>query len=357
MPRKNQNGGGNWQSGGGRGPWGQGPGSGGSGGGSGQPPPDLEELFKRGQDRFRSVVPGGAGVILVLLVLLAGWAFTGLYRVKTEEVGVVLTFGKHTNTTLPGLHYHWPWPIETVYTPNVQTKQTMEIGTGDRESLMLTRDENIADIGFSVQWLIDDATMFLFNVSGQEQVIKTTAESVIREVVGKNDFSYLTAEGRDLVQQEVKTRMQEILNGYEIGVIVNEVNLGRIDPHRDAIESYRDVQAAKADRERLSNEGEVYANRVVPEAQGQAARIIAEGEAFKEQTIAESEGQALRFLSVYDQYKKAPEVTRRRLFLETMEDVMKGTNKVILDDNGQGVVPYLPLQELKKSTSSTGERE
>ena len=264
---------------------------------------------------------------------------------------VVLRFGKYSNTTLPGLHYHAPWPIETALTPNVQAQQTVSVGANESESQMLTGDENIVDLQFNLQWRIANAPEFLFNVAYPEVVISTTAESVMREVVGQNTLVFVTQDGRDQVQAAVRKGVQEVLDGYKAGVYVDQVKLIRVDPHKSVVEAYRDVQAARADKERMRNEAETYANRVVPEALGQAAREIAEAEAFKQQAVRSAEGEAQRFLSVYGQYRLSPNVTRRRIFLETMEEVMAGRSKVILDGDG-GVVPYLPLQELTRKSGN-----
>lgn len=352
MPWNDQNGGNRGNGGGGGGPWGSQP-RGGRGNGRGpQQPPDLDELFRRGAERFKGGFPGGSlGGMLVLLILIVAYAATGIYKVETEELGVVLRFGKYSNTTMPGLHYHMPWPIETVLTPNVQQQQTVSVGATESESQMLTGDENIIDLQFNLQWRIANAPEFLFNVAFPEVVISTTAESVMREVVGQNTLTYVTQDGREQVQDQVREGVQNVLDGYKAGVYVDQVKLVRVDPHKSVVEAYRDVQAARADRERMRNEAETYANRVVPEAQGLAARTVAEAEAFKQEAIRGAEGEAQRFLLVYGEYRNAPGVTRRRIFLETMEEVMAGRSKVILDSKA-GVVPYLPLQELSKKSGN-----
>ncbi|TNE36748.1 MAG: FtsH protease activity modulator HflK [Alphaproteobacteria bacterium] len=347
MPWSSNNGGGDRNSGGPRGPWGQGPNPGG-GGNRGQQPPDLEELLKRGRDQFGSLVPGGkAGYLLIALIAITLWMFSGVYRVGAAENGYVLRFGQHVATTQPGLNWHMPFPIEDVIILKVTEQYNLTVGQNESERLMLTGDENIVDISFVVQYLIIDGAKYLFNVSDHSQVIKSTAESAIREVVGQSKFLVLTTTGRDAVQDSVKEHMQSILDSYDMGVMITEVNLKDVNPHPQAVDAARDVQAAKADRERLQNEAQAYANKIVPIAEGDASRIIAEAEAFKQQTIAEAEGQAQRFISVYDEYRLAPDVTRQRIFLETMEDVLNGTDKIILDSDG-GAVPYLPLDQLKK---------
>jgi membrane protease subunit HflK len=346
----NSNNGGNGQNGGGsRGPWGQGPSG---GGGRGQQPPDLEELLKRGRDQFGSLVPGGrAGFLVIGLIAIVLWGFSGLYRVGAAENGYVLRFGEHVSTTQPGLNWHIPYPFETVVTLGITEQYSIDVGLDDNERLMLTGDENIVDIKFTIQYLIVDGAKYLFNVDDQRFVIQSTGESAMREVVGQSEFLILTTTGREQAQRDVVESMQSILNTYNLGVLVTEINFGDVNPHRDAVDAARDVQAAKADRERLQNEAQTYANSVVPIAEGEALRILADAEAYKQQTIAEAEGQAQRFISVYEEYRLAPSVTRQRMFLETMEDVLGGTQKIILDENGSGVVPYLPLDQLNKKSS------
>lgn len=276
------------------------------------------------------------------------WLASGWYRVAADENGYELRFGEHVSTTQPGLNWHIPYPIESAITLKVTEQYNLTVGQSDSERLMLTGDENIVDIQFAIQYLITDGAKYLFEVSNQQIVIQSTGESAMREVVGQSEFLVLTTTGREQVEDDVVTHMQEILDSYDMGVMVTEINLKEVNPHREAVDAARDVQAAKADRERLQNEAQAYANQVVPVAEGEAARILADAEAYKQQTIAEAEGQAQRFISVYDEYRQAPDVTRQRIFLETMEDVMGGTQKIILDENGQGVVPYLPLDQINK---------
>lgn len=362
MPWNNQ--GGPWQSGGGnRGPWGQGPR--GPGGGGSQPP-DLEELLRRGQDRLRDLMPkgslGGKSVLVVLLLGLAAWFGSGFYRVSPDEQGVVLRFGAFAKTTQPGLNYHLPWPIESVLTPKVTRVNREEIGFrsgGDSsarggarqvppESLMLTGDENIVDIDFVVFWVIRDAGEFLFNIENPSATIKAVAESAMREVIGKNQIQKILTEGRQPVEQATQALMQQVLDSYKAGVTITQVNLQKVDPPAQVIESFRDVQSAQADRERAQNEAEAYRNDVIPRARGEAQRIVQQAEGYKQEVIANAQGEASRFTSIYNQYKLAQEVTVKRMYLESMEHLLKGTNKVIVDnkENG-GVLPYLPLPQLQ----------
>ncbi len=378
MPWSNQGGG--WQGGGGgqgsgggndgggggpRGPWG-----GGQGGGRGQSP-DLEDLLRKGQDRMRRVLPSGPrspkAILLILLVLVGIWLLSGFYTVEPDEQGVVLRFGEWTRTTQPGLNYHLPGPIESVLTPSVRNVNVTEVGfrsaTDQRrgaairdvpeESLMLTGDENIVDIDFVVQWQVKDAGEFLFNVQDPAATLKAASESAMREVVGRTPIQLVLAEGRKVVEQDSKELLQGILDGYSAGIMVMQVILQKVDPPSAVIDSFRDVQRARADLERQRNEAEAYANDIIPRARGEAEQLIQEASAYREQTVRGAEGDAERFLAIYREYKLAPAVTTRRMYLETMETVFAGMNKVIIDSDagGSGVVPYLPLNELTRSTS------
>ncbi len=361
MPWSNQGGNdGGWQGGGGnRGPWGQGP--------SGQQPPNLEDIIKKGQERFKDVIPGGGGgkigLVIILLVIVTAWLLSGFYKVETTEQGVVLTFGKWTDTTQPGLNYHWPYPIQSVLTPQVTKVNSVEVGfratsSGgqtpvEAESLMLTGDENIVDIGFTVLWKIKDAGKYLFNVNQPEQTIKAVAESAMREVIGRTNLQAAITEGRLLVETEVRKRLQEVLDEYGTGVEITQVQLKNAEPPSQVIAAFRDVQAAEADKERVQNEALSYANDIVPRARGQAQQIRLESEGYKQRVIAEAEGEAARFVSIYNEYAKAPYVTRQRIYLETLQEVFSGKQKIIIDGGtgGSGVVPYLPLNELQKGAA------
>ncbi|WP_436637702.1 FtsH protease activity modulator HflK [Microbaculum sp. FT89] len=365
MPWSNQGGGsgGGWRGGSG-GPWGSPP----SGGGTGGQPPDLEEILRRSQDRLKSVMPGGSlggkGLALILLVLVALWGFSGVYVVETDEQGVVLRFGKFVAQTEPGLHYHLPYPIETVLTPKVTKVNRIDIGmrlledgrsttTRDvpEESLILTGDENIIDVDVSVFWLINNASDYLFNIENPESTVKAVAESAMREVIGRSQLQPVLTQARAITEQDVLELIQQTLDSYKAGILITQVQLQKVDPPAQVIDAFRDVQAARADQERLRNEAQAYANRIVPEARGQAAQITQAAEAYRQRTINEARGQADRFSKVYEEYRKAPYVTRQRMFLETMERVLGQTDKVIIDgDAGSGVVPYLPLDQLNRST-------
>ncbi|MDJ1158577.1 FtsH protease activity modulator HflK [Chelatococcus sp. SYSU_G07232] len=362
MPWSNQSGG----------PWGQKPGgpwgSGPQGGGGA--PPDLEELLRRSQDRLKTILPGGPvsgrGIALIGLAAVALWLTTGFYTVRPDEVGLNLIFGRYVGKTAEGLRYNLPYPVGSVLKPRVTTVNTIEIGlrTGDttrrisaprdvlEESLMLTGDENIVDIDFTVQWQVspDKPEHYVFNLQNPDAAIKAVAESTMREVVGRRNIQQILTTDRGAIEAEVKQLMQETLNQYGAGVEIRLVQLQKVDPPAQVIDAFRDVQAARQDQDRVRNEAETYASRVVPEARGRAAGIIQEAEAYKQRTVAEAQGAASRFTQVYEEYRKAPDITRQRMFLETMERVFGGMDKVIIDQkgNGQGVVPYLPLNELQR---------
>ena len=360
MPWSNQSGGGRKGSGGG-GPWGQGP----SGGSHQQP--DLEDLLKRSQDRLKQVMPGGTGVpgpflflgAIIMAAVVAYFAFT--FTVRPDELGVVMRFGKVDRQEAPGLHFRLPYPIEEVRLPKVTRQNIIEIGmrtalgtrAGTRdvpeESLMLTGDENIVDVDFVVYWRIKDAQPYLFNIQNPDTTVKEVAESAMREVVGQNNIAPILTEARQKTEQSVQKLMQEVLDHYKSGIRVDQVQLQKVDPPSQVIDAFRDVQAARADNERLQNEAFAYAKKIVPEARGDAERILQGAKGYQQQTVAEETGQTARFLKVYEEYKKAPEVTRKRLYLETMERVLGGADKIIIDGKaGQGVVPYLPLDQLSK---------
>ncbi len=374
MPWSSQGGGGGWQSGGGgnSGPWGRSPGGGRRGGGGQPPPPDLEEMLRRGQDRFRRWMPGlrgGRGLILLLLVVIGIWLLTGFYRVEPDEQGVVLRWGEWTKTTQPGLNYHLPWPFETVIRPKVTKINRAEIGyrtliDSNRgavtrpvpdESLMLTGDENIIDVKFTVFWRIRDAGQYLFNIQAPDRTVKDAAESAMREVIGKSRLQSALAEERLLLAQQTHSLTQQVLDDYGAGIEITQVEPQDIAPPEAVIASFRDVQAARADQERAKNEAEAYRNDIIPRARGAAERLVQEGTAYKEEVVARAQGEAARFLSVYSEYAQNMDVVRRRMYLETMEEVLGGIDKIIIDSaqGGSGVVPYLPLPELQRRQGTT----
>ena len=373
-----------WQSQGG-GPWGSGPRGGGPWGGNGSgpgprrrgpQPPDFEEILRRGQDRFRRVLPGGfrtgGGIAIVAIAIVVMWLASGFYRVLPDEVGVVLRFGAYNRTTQPGLNYHLPGPIERVLTPSVTRVNRTEIGyrsaegvagraTAARqlpeEALMLTGDENIVDINFAVFWVIKDAKAYLFNIRAPDATVKSAAESAMREVIGETPIAQALAEGRGKIESDTHGLLQGILDTYGAGIEITQVQLQRVDPPGPVIDAFRDVQRALADRERLRNEAEAYRNDIVPKARGAAAAVKQEAEAYRQEIIARAQGDAARFTSVYQAFKAAQDVTLQRLYLETMEEVLKNSNKVIVDKSAQGtsgVVPYLPLPALGGGNAAAG---
>jgi membrane protease subunit HflK len=361
MPWSNQGGGGPWGSGP-KGPWGSGPQS------QGPTPPDLEEILRRGQDKLRRFMPGGnlgsRGIALLVLGAVVLWGFSGFFRVEPDELGVVLRFGKVTREVQPGLNYHLPYPIETVLTPKALRINKIDIGMRliedvrrgstmrdvPEESLMLTGDENIVDVDFSVLWKVKPTGVgdYLFNIQNPEGTVKAVAESAMREAIGRSDIQPILTGARQTIENAVQELMQKTLDHYGSGIFIQQVQLQKVDPPAQVIDAFRDVQAARIDFERAQNEAQTYANRVVPEARGKVAQITQAAEAYRQQTVAEATGQTSRFLQIYEQYKKAPGVTRQRMYLETMERVLGGTDKIILDSGAGGVVPYLPLNELLK---------
>jgi membrane protease subunit HflK len=381
MPWNNQGGGNN-----GGGPWGQGGGGGGSGsgggggsgsgggggpwgqGGGGQPPQDIDAIIRQGRDAWRRMMPGGgasSGRTLTLLVLVFGliWAATGFYRVNPQQQGVVLRFGEWVRTSPPGLHYHLPFPIESVLTPEVTSDNRIEIGFRDvsgnsssrrdiaDESQMITGDENIVDIDFVVFWRIADAGQYLFNLAEPDQTIKVTAEAVMREIIGRTAIQTALTEGRQDIQVQARQQLQDLLNEYGAGVRVRDVQLLAVDPPADVIDAFNEVQRARQDRDRLKNEAEAFSNDIVPRARGEAAKLVSEAEAYQAEVVNRASGDASRFDQIFQAYLKDKAVTKERIYIETVEEIFSNVDKIIIDsDAGSGVVPYLPLKELNKST-------
>jgi modulator of FtsH protease HflK len=356
-------GGGPWGSGGGPGPWGSGSG----GGRGGFQPPNFDDALRKLQNALRKILPGGVGggpavwgLGAAFVVIL--WLASGVYRVEPDQQGIVLHFGAYDRPATPGLNYHWPWPIEEALTPPVTRINRVEIGyrTGltpgrsarptevPEESLMLTGDENIVDINFTVFWLVKDAKAYLFNIRNPELTVKSAAESAMREVIGHTEIASALAEGRGKIELDTQALLQEILDFYGAGIDVNRVQLAKVDPPDPVIDSFRDVQSAKIDLQRLVNEAESYRNDVVPRAHGDASRVQQESQAYRAQVVLQAQGDAARFQSIYDAYKVSQDVTARRLYIETMESILKSTGKILIDKSasGSGVVPYLPLPGL-----------
>ena len=360
-----QQGGGPWGGGGGgNNPWGGRDRSGGGGGsGGGSAPPDLEEMLRRGQDRLRRMMPGGFGNLrmlwLLAAVVLVFWGISGFYRVQPDEQGVEILFGKYVKSTQPGLNYWFPSPFGEVIRPKVT--QTNQITIGFRgsganirevpaESHILAGDQNIADIQFVVQWRIRDAGEFLFNMRDPELTVKAAAESSLREVVGRNPLQSVMTNQRDVIAQQSRELLQTIMDSYKAGITILDLRIQKADPPKEVIDAFNDVQRAKQDEERLRNEALAYRNDIVPRAKGEAARMVQNATAEKEKLVKEAEGQAARFTAFYQTYVANKDITTRRMYLETMQEVLTKSNKIIIDENGKGagVVPYLPLPEIGK---------
>jgi membrane protease subunit HflK len=349
-----------------QGPWGQPPSGG--GGGQGGRGSDVDDAIRQAQEAIRRILPGGGaggGKLFVLfgIVLAIGWAASGFYRVQPDEQGVVMRFGAFSHTTQPGLNYRLPWPIESHTTPRVTRINRVDIGfigaqdgsmTGGRvmpardvleESLMLTGDENIIDIDVAVFWRIRDAGEFLFNTRNPESTVKSAAESVMREVIGRTAIQPALTEARAQIEQEVRRGAQVIVDQYKAGIEITQVQLQKVDPPAQVVDAFRDVQRANADRERQRNEAESFRNDIIPRARGEAERMVQEAQGFRESQVARAGGESARFLSVLSAYEQARDVTTRRMYLETMEEILRRNPKVIVDDRLQGVVPFLQLGE------------
>jgi len=358
--------------GGGGGPFGGGPFGGGN-------PPDLDKLIEQAQSFIRGMVGGGGGggrrsggspfggfgnsrgLMFLLLLVVVVWFGGGFYRVQPDEQGVVLRFGAYSYWTPPGLHWHLPWPIESVELPTVTRINRTEIGYRSTaggnvesghdsagrdvlaESLMLTGDENIIDIDVAVFWRINNASAFLFNTANPEALVRGVAESSMREVIGRTPIQPALGPLRGQIEGDVLKQTQEILDRYKAGVEITQVQLQKVDPPAAVIESFRDVQRANTDAERMRNEAESYRNDIVPRARGDAARIVAEGQGAKAASVAQANGEAQRFNSVLKAYQAAKDVTLSRMYLDTMEDVLAHSQPLVVDDKLKGLVPFLPL--------------
>lgn len=359
---------------------------------------ELEKAFKKGQEKIveflgkKSSKSNKGGVfnnfdflpfnlpitkilIIILLAIIAAWLSTGFYTVQPDEEAVVMRFGKYSRTGVPGLNYKLPSPIETVEKVSVTRIRKEEIGfrssgrritsreqllesTVSNESQMLTTDENIIDINFEVQWIISDVKKFLFNVrdltndSSREAIsvntVKGVAESAMREIIGLTKITDVLAEERSKTEQDAKTLMQNMLDTYDMGVNIVRVQLLRVDPPQEVIDAYRDVQNAKQDKEREINQAYAYRNDILPRARGEAENITQDAEAYKNSVIAKATGEAKRFETIYEQYKSAKDVTRKRMYLETMEQILDGVDKIVLDKNASNLIPFLPVNDLSK---------
>ena len=344
------------------GPWGGKPrGNNGQGNKTSKKRKDID--FDRFFDNFKNQIKNTFGsnkknFVSAILILIILWLLSGFYKVNANEQGVVLRFGEWVRTTLPGLHYHLPYPIERAKTPKVTKVNKTEVGFRElrntqrmllEESLMLTGDENIVDINFSVFWIIDDAGKFLFKLRNPEKSVKSVSESVMREVIGITPIVDALAAGRQEIETKSLNKIQIVLDSYESGVKITQLQLQKVDPPDQVIDSFRDVQRARADKEKVINEAIAYKNDLIPRARGEAEQILQEAEAYKREIVARSEGDADRFNSVLKAYKNNEDVTRNRIYLETLEKIFQNATKVIIDTKqGSGVLPYLPLPEIQK---------
>jgi len=371
MPWSNQGGGG------GQGPWGGGGSGGGRGGspwgrpgGGGPNPKDIEEMLRRGQQRFRGMLPSGFGgpkiIGLAVVALIGLWLATGLYRVQPNQQGIEMVFGRYTGLpTEAGLHWNWPSPIGDVYLPNVTVENRIEIGfrsTGDgsaraganrdvpEESQMITGDENLVDIDFVVFWRISNAANYLFALRDPDLTVKVAAEAVMRDIVGGTRIQDALTDRRGPIESDALAQLQRLVDEYGAGIEIRQVQLLEVDPPTQVIDSFNEVTRARQDLERLKNEAEAYRNDVVPRARGESAQIIEEADAYRQEVVNRSQGDANRFNSVYQAYAQSKDVTTQRIYLETLEEVLRNVNKVIIDNEngGNGVVPYLPLPEIQK---------
>lgn len=372
-----------------QGPWGKprNSGGGGNGGGwkpGGYPPQnpgsgDLDEMLDELKKRFRHIFDGEHGNRSILFALAAFfllWLGSGMYQLQPGEQGVVLRFGKYDRIATAGLRYHLPSPFESVEIVNSEAirTETMSGGRGgmssreitgsgiidssDDKILMLTGDENIINLSFNVQWKVRDVKDFVFNIIHPDSTVRAVAESAMRDVVGRTHINATLTGGKLTVQNEARKLMQDTLDRYHSGIDIVNVNLLEASFPHDVVQSARDVQAARADQDRVRNEAETYRNDIIPKARGKAQRIIQEANGYKQEVIAQAQGDAARFVSVYNQYKLAPEVTRKRMYLESMEKVMSGTRKIVVEEKS-GVLPYLPLNDagMRASSSSHNEKD
>ncbi|MEO7223226.1 MAG: FtsH protease activity modulator HflK [Devosia sp.] len=362
MPWDNNTGGGGRNNNSG-GPWGQAPGGGGGGPRKGNTP-SLEDILKSGRDRFQGAgtggFPGGRWALVGgAVVLVAFWLFNSIYTINTGEVGVELQFGKpKPELSQPGLHFHW-WPVEDVERVSIALRQTSIGATGGRngatDGLMLSRDQNIVDVRFSVQWAVANPVFFLFNVRDPEDMVRSAAESAMREVIGGRPAQDAFRNDQTGIAVQVLQITQTILDNYDTGVSINDVNIELAAPPAEVVDAFEEVQRAEQDETRFQEEARRDANTLLGGARGQAAQLREDAAAYKNRVVREAEGEAARFVSIYNEYARAPEVTRKRLFLETMEQVLGNSTKVIVEPgtSGSGVVPYLPLPALQSGTSTT----
>ena len=378
----NQGGGGPWGGNGGGNdgsPWGKKPAG---GGGGSQQPPDIDEVIRKGQEKLKSLMPGGFGgkkaIFLGLLVLLGLWAANGFYRVQPNQEGVPLLLGRFIGTTTnPGLHWNWPSPIGNVYTPDVTAENRIEIGlrtTGEasrrgasvrdmpEESQMITGDENIVDIDFVVFWKISDAPNYLFNIRNPDETVKMAAESVMRAIIGQTPIQEALTSRREDIESRTLASLQKLMSEYKAGIEVRQVQLLAVLPPKNVIDAFDEVSRARQDMDRLKNEAEAFRNDIVPRARGEAQQLVQGADAYRQEVVNRAEGDANRFNAVYKAYNRSKDVTKTRIYLETLEGILSNVNKVIIDGDvggsgaaASGVVPYLPLPEIQKRQRKSSE--
>ncbi len=367
------NGGNNTPNNGPRNPYGTGgrPGNGGSGN-NGGPEPDIDEWLRKSRDQLRQAFPNNQGgprrlISLGFVAIIVIWLVSGFYQVSTNQIGVVLRFGQVVRTEQAGLRYHLPEPIEMVLLPDVKTVHQIKIGfrdTGsdsdsnmsvDGESSMLTGDENIVDIGFSVFWSVRDPEAYLFNMRNPDLTVRLASESAIREIVGRMKIQPILTEKRSEIEHETTNLVQSMLDEYKAGIVVTQVQLLNVTPPQPVVDAFNDVQRARADGERLRNEAEAYRNDVIPRARGEAAKMLQDAEGYRQQVISYAKGDAARFESVLSAYQQAREVTATRLYFEAMEAVLRSANKVLIDPaiSKGGAMPILPLQDFVRNRAQT----
>jgi membrane protease subunit HflK len=364
------------------GPWGGGGGNrgnsggnnrptGGGGGGPERPIPEIDDLMRKGQAQLKVLMGGrggqggnggtgssgpgfsARGVLLVAAALVVAWGFASFYSVRPEERSVELLFGQEYRTGNPGLNFA-PWPVVRAEIVQVTTERVTEVGTGRSQldtGLMLTRDEAVVDIEFQVVWNITDPAAFLFNLADPSNTVRAAAESAMRDIIARSELSPILNRDRGAIAAELRAAVQQVLDGYDSGINVIRINFDRADPPREVIDSFREVQAARQERDRLERQADAYANRVLAGARGEAAQVQEEAEAYRAEVINLAEGEASRFVAVWEEYQNAPQVTRERMYLETMERVLGAMDLTILDgvtgEGGSGVVPYLPLETVR----------
>jgi membrane protease subunit HflK len=342
-------------------------------------PPDFEKILTEVKNKFRGSFPFGTGsnwvVGLLIITVIVGWFATGFYRIKTGEQGVVLQFGQYLKTTTSGLNYHLPYPIQQALIVDMELNRNINVGSKERKlsiaqrylgyenindqnysedtRKMLTGDENILNIDFDVRWKVSNAANYLFKVNDPEQTVGAVSESVMREVVGRNKIDAVLTEERDLIEARVKEEIQNTLNEYQAGIRILQVAIKEALPPKEVIKDFKDVQAARADRERSVEEANAYVNKILPIARGQAVQMLEQASGYKERVIAEAIGNASRFEKIYNQYSKAPFVTQKRIYLETIEKILSTKNKLIVsgDANKAGILPYLRLDDITKKTN------